>query len=183
MTYNETLAIVYRIVSAYPSQAKHFTNDVIEGMAREWQIGLEHLPADGVMEAITRIITEQKWMPSLSEVIEKILDVQYGTNEMIVGQLNRKIQASSDCIIFGQVTQDQIDGYEKLTDFEKRIIHSPYEFNVWLNKDYEWKEARVMRVKREIQHGNHKTYLTEGQGNQIEQGFIKALAEKNNYGN
>ena len=46
------------------------------------------------------------------------------------------------------------------------------------------KEARVLRVKREIQYGSHKLKLSEPQGHteqgeQIGQNFIKALAERN----
>lgn len=188
MTYEETVAVVYRIVSGYPMQTNRFTDETIESMAREWHNGLKNLSSDGVMEAVTRIVMEQKWMPSLSELILKILDVQYGTDEEIIRKLDRIITLSSDCIIFGQVTEDQEQGYKELTPFQQMIVRSPAEFNTWMMKDYEWKQARVLRVKREIQYGSHKLKLSEPQGNteqgkQIGQDFIKALAEKNNYGN
>lgn len=162
MNKRETIAVVYRVIGAYPQYARHFTDEMIEDMIREWHEGLANLPPDGAMEAVTSLITEQKWMPSLSEVISKILDIQYGTEDAIIGALDRAITKSSNCIIFGQVTEEQEQGYERLTGFQKLIIKSPYEFNRWLTKDYEWKSERVRQVKREIQYGRYKGQLNSG---------------------
>ena len=162
MTKRETIAVVYRVIGAYPQYARHFTDEMIEDMIREWHEGLANLPPDGVMEAVTSLITEQKWLPSLSEVISKILDIQYGTEDAIIGALDRAITKSSNCIIFGQITEEQEQGYERLTGFQKLIIKSPYEFNHWLTKDYEWKSERVRQVKREIQYGRYKGQLNSG---------------------
>jgi hypothetical protein len=153
MTYNETIALVYRVTGAYPTQAKALTKNMMEDMIREWYEALKALPPNGVMEAVTLLIAEQRWMPSLSDIIGKILDVQYGTEDDIIKGLDRAIRNSSNCIIFGQVTDEQRAGYEKLTDFQKLIIHSPAEFNLWLNKDHEWKADRVRSVKRDMQFG------------------------------
>lgn len=153
MTYNETIALVYRVTGAYPTQAKALTKNMMEDMIREWYEALKALPPNGVMEAVTLLIAEQRWMPSLSDIIGKILDVQYGTEDDIIKGLDRAIRTSSNCIIFGQVTDEQRAGYEKLTDFQKLIIHSPAEFNLWLNKDREWKKDRVRSVKRDMQFG------------------------------
>ena len=177
MTYNETAAVVYRVVSAYPFFAKNITDEMLKNMVREWHEGLASLPSDGVMNAVTLLITEQKWMPSLSEVIGKILDVQYGTDNAIIRDLDSAISSSSTCIIFGQVTDAQRSGYEKLSNFQKLIIRDPYEFNLWLTKDYEWKEERVKRIKREIQCGRHTAYLT-GQPERVSFDVFKALEER-----
>lgn len=168
MTYNETAAVVYRIVSAYPFYSRNFTDGMLKDMIDEWHEGLKSIPADGVMEAVTTLITEQKWMPSLSEVIEKILDIQYGTENDIIRDLDRTITNSSTCIIFGRVTEEQMKGYEKLTPFQRLIVRSPYEFNRWLMQDYEWKADRVRLVKREIQFGKHQDYLTSDQQKLLE---------------
>ena len=183
MTYNETMAVVYRIIGAYPFYTRQFTDEMIEEMVREWHQGLANIPSDGVMEAVTEITAEQKWLPSLSEVITKVLDIQYGSDDDIIRGLDRAIAKSSTCIIFGQVTEDQERGYEDLTPFQKLIIHSPSEFNLWLQKDHEWKEARVQRVKREISYGSHKDYLTGKQQASIS-GFnvMKALEERRERG-
>lgn len=159
MTYNETMAIVYRVIGAYPFYSRSLTDEAIEDMIREWHEGLMNIPSDRAMEAVTELISENKWMPSLSEVIGKILDIKYGTESAIIKELDRAILRSSNCILFGQVTEEQERGYEKLSPFQKLIIHSPYEFNLWLNKDYEWKEERVKRVKREISFGKHTDCL------------------------
>lgn len=150
MTYNETIAVVYRIIGAYPSQSRLLSKDMVQSMVREWHEALKALPPEGVMEAVTLLIAEQKWLPSLSDVIGKILDVQYGTDDDIITGLDRAIRRSSNCIIFGQVTDEQREGYKKLTAFQKLIIHSPAEFNLWLNKDHEWKRDRVQHVKRHM---------------------------------
>ena len=180
MTYSETAAVVYRITGAYPSQARLIDHSMIKGMIREWHEGLKSLPSDGVMEAVTMLITEQKWMPSLAEVIGKILDIQYGTNEDIIKSLDRVISRSSDCIIFGRVTEEQEKGYKELTPFQRLIIHSPYEFNLWLMKDYEWKEERVKAVKRDIQYGRHQDYLNGNQPRLVDFDIFKALEECKN---
>lgn len=180
MTYNETAAIVYRIISAYPSQSRLISKEMIADMVREWHQSLSSIPPDGVMEAVTGLMSESKWMPTLSEVITKVLDVQYGTNSDIIRALDRAVAGASNCIIFGQVTEEQERGYEKLTPFQKLIIHSPYEFNRWLQKDHEWKEERVMRIKREISYGRHSDYLSGRQQEHLGSGFnvLKALEER-----
>lgn len=172
MTKRETVAIVYRVIGAYPHHARHFTDEMIEDMIREWHEGLANLPPDGVMQAVTDLIKEQKWMPSLSEVINKILDIQYGTEDAIIRKLDVAIASSSSCIIFGQITEEQERGYERLTDFQKQIIRSPHEFNRWLTRDYEWKAERVRQIKREIQYGRYKGQL------QNNFNVLKALEER-----
>ena len=180
MTNKETIAIVYRVISAYPFYTKHLTDEMVEDMIREWHEGLRSLPADGVMEAVTMLITEQKWMPTLAEVIGKILDIQYGTDADIIRGLDRVISRSSNCIIFGQVTEEQEEGYKKLTPFQKLIVQSPYEFNLWLTKDHEWKEERVKRIKREIQGGGHRVALSGNQQGTVGFNVFKALEEREN---
>lgn len=178
MTNKETIAIVYRVLGAYPSQARYLSNNMVEDMIREWHEGLKSVPRDGAMEAVTALASEQKWMPSLSEVLAKILDMQYGKNEDIIRDLDRAIRRSSNCIIFGQVTEEQREGYEKLTPFQKLIIHNPSEFNLWLNKDYEWKEERVKQIKREVSYGRHKEYLSGKQQERVGFDVFKALEER-----
>lgn len=178
MTYNETAAIVYRVISAYPFYARQFTDDMVKNMVREWHEGLKHIDREGAMEAVTALITEQKWMPSLSEVITKILDMQYGEDSFIIRELDRAVARSSNCIIFGQVTEDQEQGYENLTPFQKLIIHSPYEFNLWLMKDHEWKEERVQRIKREVSYGRHTEFLSEMRQERVGFDVFKALEER-----
>lgn len=181
MTYNETAAIVYRVISAYPFYARQFTDDMVKNMVREWHEGLRHIDREGAMEAVTALITEQKWMPTLSEVISKILDMQYGDDSTIIRDLDRAISRSSNCIIFGQVTEDQERGYQNLTPFQKLIVRSPSEFNLWLMKDHEWKEERVRRIKREVSYGRHRDYLN-GAKREALGGFdaFKALEERKN---
>lgn len=178
MTNRETIAIVYRVLGAYPSQARHLSDDMIEDMIREWHEGLKSVPRDGAMEAVTALITEQKWMPSLSEVITKILDMQYGDDSLIIRDLDRAVARSSNCIIFGQVTEDQERGYQNLTPFQKLIIRSPSEFNLWLMKDHEWKEERVQRIKREISYGRHIDALEGKSTGCVNFNVFKALEER-----
>ena len=178
MTYNETAALIYRVISAYPFYSRQITNEMLDAMIREWHEGLRALPPDGVMEAVTALTTENKWMPTLAEVIGKILDIQYGTEADIIRGLDRAISHSSNCIIFGQVTDEQIQGYEKLSPFQKLIVKSPSEFNLWLTKDHEWKEERVMRVKREIQYGRHRDALEGKTQDQVRFNVFKALEER-----
>ncbi len=180
MTYNETMAIVYRVLNSYPFYARNLNNQAVEGMIREWHEGLKSVPRDGAMEAVTALVSEQKWMPSLSEVLAKILDMQYGKDEDIIRDLDRAIRRSSNCIIFGQVTDEQREGYEKLTPFQKLIIRSPSEFNLWLMKDHEWKEERVQRIKREISYGRHTECLSGNQQGKVGFDVFKALEERKN---
>lgn len=180
MTKKETIAVVYRVLSAYPFYTKHINNEMVEDMIREWHEGLKNIPRDGVMEAVTALVTENKWMPTLAEVIGKILDIQYGTESDIIRDLDRMISHSSNCIIFGQVTEEQIEGYEKLTPFQKLIVKSPYEFNLWLTKDHEWKEERVRQIKREISYGRHKEALEGNSAGRVNFNVFKALEERKN---
>lgn len=176
MTYKDTIAIVYRVIGAYPFYTRHLTDEMIEDMVREWHEGLANIDREGAMEAVTALITDQKWMPTLSEIISKILDMQYGSDADIIRDMDRAIERSSTCIIFGQVTEEQKQGYEKLTLFQKLIIQSPYEFNLWLNRDHEWKEERIRRIKREIQRGRHQNYLKGEQ--RVSFNVFKALEER-----
>lgn len=178
MTYSETAAVIYRILNAYPSQARLIDKPMIENMIREWHEGMKNLPADGVMEAVTALCTESKWMPSLSEIITKILDIQYGTEDDIIRGLDKAIQRSSNCIIFGRVTEEQEQGYKRLTPFQKLIIHSPADFNLWLNKDHEWKAEQIKRIKREVSYGRHKERLMGREPEQVGFNVFKALEER-----
>lgn len=180
MTYNETAAIVYRVISAYPFYARQFTDDMVKNMVREWHEGLRQIDREGAMEAVTELISENKWMPTLSEVIGKVLDIQYGTEADIIKNLDRAISHASNCIIFGQVTEEQKNAYEDLPPFMKLIINSPYEFNLWLNRDYEWKEERVKRIKREVGMGKHTAFLNSGMKPQVGFDIFKALEERKN---
>lgn len=180
MTNKETIAIVYRLLGSYPTMSRHLTDEMVEDMIREWHEGLKNVSRDGAMEAVTALVSEQKWMPSLSEVLAKILDMQYGTESDIIRDLDRAISRSSTCIIFGQVTEEQEEGYKRLTPFQKLIIQSPYEFNLWLTKDYEWKEERVKRIKREIQGGGHRDALSGNQQGKVGFDVFKALEERKN---
>ena len=180
MTYNETMAIVYRVIGAYPFYSRNLTDEAIEDMIREWHEGLINIPSDRAMEAVTELISENKWMPTLSEVIGKVLDIQYGTEADIIKKLDRAISHASTCIIFGQVTEEQKNAYEDLPPFMKLIIHSPYEFNLWLNRDYEWKEERVKRIKREVGMGKYTAFLNSGVKPQVGFDIFKALEERKN---
>lgn len=179
MNKNETASVVFRVLSAYPQHSRLITNEMTEAMITEWYEGLKSLPSDSVMEAVTSLVSEMKWMPALSEVIAKIQDLQLGSNADIIRALDRAISSSSNCIIFGQVTEEQERGYEKLTPLQKLIVRSPYEFNVWLTRDCEWKEERVKLIKKEIQFGRHQEYLNGTQqsiGNNFD--IFKALEER-----
>lgn len=180
MTYSDTMAIVYRVIGAYPFYTRQFSDEMIEDMIREWHEAMKNIPRDGAMEAVTALIMKQKWMPSLSEVINEILDMQYGEDSFIIRELDRAVSRSSNCIIFGQVTEDQERGYQNLTPFQKLIIRSPSEFNLWLMKDHEWKEERVQRIKREISYGRHTDYLNGARQEALGNGFnvLKALEER-----
>lgn len=180
MTNKETIAIVYRLLGSYPTMSRHLTDEMIEDMIREWHEGLKSIPRDGAMEAVTALVSEQKWMPSLSEVLAKTLDMQYGKDDDIIRDLDRAIRRSSNCIIFGQVTDEQREGYERLTPFQKLIIHNPSEFNLWLNKDYEWKAERVRQVKREVSRGRHTDALEGKSTGCVNFNVFKALEERKN---
>ena len=178
MTYSDTMAIVYRILGSYPTMSRHLSDEAVEDMIREWHEAMRNIPRDGAMEAVTALVTEQKWMPALSEVLSKILDMQYGSDEKIIRELDRAISRSSNCIIFGQVTDEQKEGYEKLTPFQKLIIHSPHEFNLWMNRDHEWKEERVRQIKREVQTGRHNAVLEGKQPEKVGFNVFKALEDR-----
>lgn len=180
MTYSDTMAIVYRVIGAYPFYTRQFSDEMIEDMIREWHEAMKNISRDGAMEAVTALVMKQKWMPSLSEVINEILDMQYGEDSFIIRELDRAVSHSSNYIIFGQVTEEQERGYENLTPFQKLIIQSPYEFNLWLMKDHEWKEERVQRIKREISYGRHTDYLNGARQEALGDGFnvLKALEER-----
>lgn len=178
MTYSDTMAIVYRVIGAYPFYTRQFSDEMIEDMIREWHEAMKNIPRDGAMEAVTALIMKQKWMPSLSEVINEILDMQYGEDSFIIRELDRAVSRSSNCIIFGQVTEEQERGYENLTPFQKLIIRSPSEFNLWLMKDHEWKEERVQRIKREISYGRHTDALEGKSTGCVNFNVFKALEER-----
>lgn len=182
MTNKETIAMVYRLLGAYPFYARAFTDEMIEDMCREWHEGLKYIDKEGVMEAVSILTSENHWMPTLAEVISKILDIQYGDNAKIIRDLDKAIARSSTCIIYGQVTEEQEEGFKALTPFQKLIVRSPYEFNLWLMRDYEWKEERVSRIKREVSYGKHADYLSEARQEQVGFDVFKALEDRRQAG-
>ena len=83
MTREETIKVLAILKAAYPNSYKGMTKEEANGTITIWSIQFANIPANVVMIAINKIISDSPFPPSISEVRDKIRGLYYEAQEML----------------------------------------------------------------------------------------------------
>ena len=75
MTYDETLVIMGVLKTAYPGYYRDMKRSAAEKTVALWADLLAPYPATICIPAVTRLISESKYPPAISEVIERVKEI------------------------------------------------------------------------------------------------------------
>lgn len=85
MTKKEALQILAILKAAYPSSYNGMTKEEAKGTVSVWAMQFENMPVDIVMMAIHKLISTNKFPPSVAEVKEKIKSIHWEAYELLSG--------------------------------------------------------------------------------------------------
>lgn len=83
MTKKEALQILAILKAAYPSSYNGMTKEEATGTVSVWCMQFSDIPAEIVMMAIHKLISTNKFPPSISEVKNKIESIHYEAYEAL----------------------------------------------------------------------------------------------------
>lgn len=83
MTKKEALQILAILKAAYPSSYNGMTKEEASGTVAVWCMQFADIPADVVMMAIHKLISTNKFPPSIAEVKDKIEKIHWEAYEML----------------------------------------------------------------------------------------------------
>lgn len=83
MNKKETLQILAILKAAYPSSYNGMTKEEATGTAAVWGLQFADVPAEVVMMAIQKLISTNKFPPSISEVKDKIEKIHWEVYEAL----------------------------------------------------------------------------------------------------
>ena len=83
MNKKEALQILAILKAAYPSSYNGMTKEEASGTVAVWCMQFADLPAEVVMMAIHKLISTNKFPPSIAEVKDKIEKIHWEAYEMI----------------------------------------------------------------------------------------------------
>ena len=98
MTQDETIKILAILKAAYPNSYKGMTKDEAMGTIVIWTMQFEDIPADIVLMAVNKLISTNKFPPSISEVKDKFGTLHWEAYE--------KIASFDNCLLY---TSDAAD--------------------------------------------------------------------------
>lgn len=87
MTKKEALQILAILKAAYPSSYNGMTKEEATGTVAVWCMQFANVPAEIVMMAIHKLISTNKFPPSISEVKSKIGSIHYEAYERLYSSL------------------------------------------------------------------------------------------------
>lgn len=91
MTKKEALQILAILKAAYPSSYNGMTKEEATGTVAVWCMQFADTPAEIVMMAIHKLISTNKFPPSISEVKGKISSIHHEAAEMLYSNLGEFI--------------------------------------------------------------------------------------------
>ena len=120
MTKKEALQILAILKAAYPSSYSGMTKEEASGTVGVWCLQFQDMPVDIVMMAIHKLISTNKFPPSVAEVKEKIKGIHWEAYDMISGagvgmelpeeqkRYYKRIYELTDQYRFGQLYEPRI---------------------------------------------------------------------------
>lgn len=116
MTKTETLQILAVLKAAYPNSYKSMTKEEARGTVAVWYTQLSTVPADLVLLALQKCISECKFPPSVCEVREQLRAMQSEADwmlrsnaaELLSEEAKMKFQRICDCAVAPEMTLDML---------------------------------------------------------------------------
>ena len=109
MTKEETLRILALLKAAYPSSYNNMTRREASGTVAVWTTQFADVPADIVWMAVQKLISTNKFPPTISEVKDKFSTIHYEAYERLYTSLS------------GFLTDDERLQYQRIYDVTKNF--------------------------------------------------------------
>lgn len=137
MNNTETLKILSVLKVAYPNSYKDISKEDTAATAKLWQSMFADQPYELVATAVKMLIATSKWIPTISEVNEKIVELTAPPmlGEMEAWELVRRAICNS-----GYESRREFD---RLPDTIRRIVGSPNMLREWAMMDIQTVQSVV----------------------------------------
>ena len=89
MTQKEAVQILAILKAAYPASYNGMTKEEASGTVTIWAMQFEYMPVDIVMMAVHKIISTNRFPPTVAEVKDKIKSIHWEAYEAISGANQR----------------------------------------------------------------------------------------------
>lgn len=83
MTKEETLRVLAILKAAYPASYNGMTKREAEGTVAVWNMHFASIPGEIVLMAVHKLISTNKFPPTISEVKEKLTSLHWEARDMI----------------------------------------------------------------------------------------------------
>lgn len=111
MTKKEALQILAILKAAYPSSYNGMTKEEASGTVAIWCMQFADMPIDIVMMAVHKLISTNKFPPTVSEVKDKIRSIHYESFERLHSNL-REFLTEAEIMQYQRIC-DLTQGYTK----------------------------------------------------------------------
>lgn len=114
MTREEAVKILAIIRAAYPNAYKDMARDEASGVISVWAMQFAHVPLDIMLMIINKVISTSKFPPTVSEVREKLRDMQWEA-ESLLGNHERALDtiASAQNMLNEGIPLDVVEQIKK----------------------------------------------------------------------
>lgn len=126
MTKKEALQILAILKAAYPSSYNGMTKEEATGTVAVWCMQFADIPAEIVMMAIHKLISTNKFPPSISEVKNKIQKIHWEAYEIISNSVMRESIPAENLKKFQMI-------YEATKEYRMAALAEPATLNLIQN--------------------------------------------------
>lgn len=110
MTQNETIKILAILKAAYPNSYKGMTKEEANGTVAVWTMQFADMPADIVLMAVNKLISTNKFPPTISEVKKKISTLHWEAYDMICDKTTSAL-----------LQDEEVAKYQRIYEITKRM--------------------------------------------------------------
>lgn len=83
MNRKEAIQVLAILKASYPNHYKNLTQEDAQGIVSVWGIQFADMPADIVLMALNKVVSESTYPPTIADVKKKIESVHWEAYEMI----------------------------------------------------------------------------------------------------
>ena len=120
MTKKEALQILAILKAAYPSSYNGMTKEEATGTVAVWCMQFAGIPVDIVLMAVHKLISTNKFPPTVSEVKNKIQSIHWEAYEMLSNNSFSDLLSEKDMAQYKRIYEATKE-YKHITAFEPSI--------------------------------------------------------------